>query len=583
MKETIHYFMWGWQSHFRSHLEYAAQGVFARISPSLRPTVFLVGVRRQDDLRFPVCVEPEDGPLPLELFDDLEKEIAETVQTHPNQRMFYTESRAMEQKPRWIRAVSTTQVVQTRLDRYDSTHGTISFAGGPTLVDGFDVVPVVQFVRAEFDRLPRLQARLAMERFPVPRSLQDTAIGGLLRHAYLALSVPEPGCHGSYDYPSTDELLRDAGRHLMSAAAYAMNDVRAFGAQYQHCNLIASLRYEGGIGSGGLIYARKDHPAVGAVIRFAEPVPLNESKWARKVLEMASGDLCVLSDGITLTGLGRVTGPYDADKQDLFTVKFRGQHVWDLVHSDDLLMRVSFGIPALPQAKVEKTPFCRNLRRVLRATSEEGAESIWNVVVVSMEQQHGTMVLVSEGAADEARRLKAQAMPIEPIPLDDATVRRVSAIDGAILLDTQGVCHAVGAILDGVASVHCTPSRGARYNSAVRYVESAGPDALAVVISEDGYVDVIPTLMPELPRDELTARLDRAREQIALNERADEDATDDLLRWLSKHRFYLDAVACEIANRLIEVYRKIPREVGRITTVWPAFKPNTDLDDSYFI
>ena len=46
-------------------------------------------------------------------------------------------------------------------------------------------------------------------------------------------------------------------------------------------------------------------------------------------------------------------------------------------------------------------------------------------------------------------------------------------------------------ILDGRASGRGDSARGARYNSALRYVESSDHPCLAVVVSEDGLVDVI--------------------------------------------------------------------------------------------
>lgn len=66
----------------------------------------------------------------------------------------------------------------------------------------------------------------------------------------------------------------------------------------------------------------------------------------------------------------------------------------------------------------------------------------------------------------------------------------MSRIDGAVLACPNGVCHAIGVILDGQADPGCTPARGSRYNSALRYV--VGKPRLAVVVSEDRTVDVIP-------------------------------------------------------------------------------------------
>ena len=70
-------------------------------------------------------------------------------------------------------------------------------------------------------------------------------------------------------------------------------------------------------------------------------------------------------------------------------------------------------------------------------------------------------------------------------------LRLVTNIDGAVLLSPTGYCHAIGVILDGMASERGEPSRGSRFNSAVRYAESSNYPCLALVISEDGMVNMI--------------------------------------------------------------------------------------------
>jgi len=70
-------------------------------------------------------------------------------------------------------------------------------------------------------------------------------------------------------------------------------------------------------------------------------------------------------------------------------------------------------------------------------------------------------------------------------------MRLITAIDGAVLIDPGNRCHAIGAILDGLASEAGDPSRGARYNSALRYVAASLHACLAIVVSEDGMIDVV--------------------------------------------------------------------------------------------
>jgi DNA integrity scanning protein DisA with diadenylate cyclase activity len=69
-------------------------------------------------------------------------------------------------------------------------------------------------------------------------------------------------------------------------------------------------------------------------------------------------------------------------------------------------------------------------------------------------------------------------------------------VDGAILLSPEGIIHSFGVILDGQASKNGNSARGARYNSAIRYIDemSRKVNCLALIVSEDGYVDLYSTL-----------------------------------------------------------------------------------------
>ena len=68
-------------------------------------------------------------------------------------------------------------------------------------------------------------------------------------------------------------------------------------------------------------------------------------------------------------------------------------------------------------------------------------------------------------------------------------VQTTSELDRAALWRRYALADFV--ILDGRATRGGDPARGARFNSAVRYVEGADHASLAMVISEEGSVDVI--------------------------------------------------------------------------------------------
>ena len=67
---------------------------------------------------------------------------------------------------------------------------------------------------------------------------------------------------------------------------------------------------------------------------------------------------------------------------------------------------------------------------------------------------------ISASAREEATRLRTQSLGIEPTELTTELVGRLTRIDGALLIDPKGICHAAGVILDGQATEHGDPSRG---------------------------------------------------------------------------------------------------------------------------
>lgn len=71
-RHTIYQFMWGYQSHFRVMLEILAKDVLAKLGAAPKVQVLLVGARRPSHEHVnDVCVEPQDGEWPSELFAQL--------------------------------------------------------------------------------------------------------------------------------------------------------------------------------------------------------------------------------------------------------------------------------------------------------------------------------------------------------------------------------------------------------------------------------------------------------------------------------------------------------------------------------
>ncbi|MEO8380746.1 MAG: diadenylate cyclase [Acidobacteriota bacterium] len=585
---TITYFMWGFQHLFRMSFQLYAERAFAELDLDLKPEALLVGVRvaAGSTESYIVCIEPEDGRCTIDLFASLEERVAEIIASHPGQNVLYGDARSMDRKPRMIENDSVRTAVRERVDKYDLEHGTISFCGAPGRVvhpevGEYVVVPVLQFDRLSFEKTPRLvqtQVGKGHNVFHVARGLLDAVVDVLLADARQTLKGDEPGAALAEEFRRDPvDVLRSAGRDLMNRIGWVGGDILAVAGLFEVFTTISSMRHERAESVGGLIIAAATHPAVKVAVRFTTPVPLRTPNWARKVLELTSNDLLLLTDGTAIYGLGSVQD-YAADREDLFEVRFTGFHKWDLLHDGSILMRTTFGVPGLPKARFDRARFIQNAQQMFVGMSDAEADTIWQIVDAASRQKKGTMVVITADAEEEARRLATQATPIEPQVLTAELVQQLTRIDGALLLDPHGVCHAIGVILDGLVTTQGNPARGSRFNSAIRYVFSGGAPALAVVISEDGTFDVLPLLPRRVRRSDLAAAV---AELQALTETKNWRKWPKLRARLEALRFYFGADQAAAINAALKTLQAASLDEERIWVVMQMFKPSPLMNDSF--
>jgi hypothetical protein len=160
------------------------------------------------------------------------------------------------------------------------------------------------------------------------------------------------------------------------------------------------------------------------------------------------------------------------------------------------------------------------------------------------------MLVFVEDAAEEAKRLGSQAIVIHPVSATPELIKHVTRIDGAVLLGPDAVCHAIGVILDGMATPEGDLARGARFNSALRYVRTHKEPCIAVVVSEDGGIDLIPDLLPTIPKSDIERVIDELR-VVASESPIRRRRFNRLVDWLEHHAFYSLPTHCDEANALI--------------------------------
>ncbi|MFO0613668.1 MAG: diadenylate cyclase [Polyangiaceae bacterium] len=247
-------------------------------------------------------------------------------------------------------------------------------------------------------------------------------------------------------------------------------------------NRIALLRYEGAPIRGSIAFVADEE--LDFDLRLRRPVQLTSYKAIRKLLEVSPDRDWICAGPEGLSGVVKLV------PEHAFRVKFTGHGKWSLWHGSRALMDCALGIPSRPRARLRRQDLENRARALRPSVTTEQIHRIWKAVELAMDQAHGTMLVIAADAEAEAERLSGQALCIEPRPVSELPPT-VGAVDGAVLVDWECTCFAIGAILDGIAGPDVgDPARGARYNSACRYVATR-QEALCVVVSEDGDVDLV--------------------------------------------------------------------------------------------
>jgi hypothetical protein len=573
-----------------------AQKVFNSLDDKLNPRAFLIGIPAEDGPEgTPICLEPADdcGYQP-EVFSGVMDLAKQFVEQEEAKRPFAKPPAEDTQKKKTPGEAIQGAILKL-LSETDGERGVVSYCSVPTTVGNHRVCCVLQLDANTFNSHYSLKVKQVGTITRLPGSLLDSATVEFLKVCSKALREHNAGLDVDALGREPEEILRAAGRELTFRAAYAGHGPMPHA--FDALNLISSMHQEGEKAGGEMLIVTHEHPDFLMPIAFKDWVSLRDHRAARKILEMAQTRnvlepdeekrFYLLTTGESIYGIGRMNKDYDREYSEIYTIRFTGHYSWELIHDGHVMMEVHYGHPSLPKKRIDKKVFSDHVERIF-TTSTPDVDALWWIVETAAEQKHGTMVVISSAAQSEAQRLAGQSMLIEPTVINDQAEESIllmlTSIDGALLVDPAGTCHAVGVILDGKAVAgKGTRARGARYNSAIRYIAEPEGESkcLAVVISEDGMIDLVPKLLPRIQRSEINEHLEKVREAVS-GEVVNKKQYYRAMQWLSEHRFYLPAEVCDELNEVKEVTKeRLLKESGSSMTQ-AEFIPNEEMNPSYF-
>jgi len=580
MKNTITYFMWGYQWHFNRSLKYNIQTLLESIGiDDIKLDTFLVGIRSPElsDEGFPICIEPEDGKWDLSIFDNFAQKLSNEIESHPLKNMHYSnDERSTREKPENIRRDSISKAIKKSLVLYDQNNNVESFVGLSTLVDEYYVAPVIQLPVSLFEKYPRLNKKIYENRNLSQGYLSfiDAIIGKLLSEMSKLLASKDPG-RNLLGEINTREIIRSAANSFLYTPSTAIYERYGYIELFEAFNLISSLFYEGVHSIGKVILTDPQHQSVIFLLQFKDPIRISNSRWVRKVLEMSSNDLSLIIDNEYIYGLGQLHNDYDFTDQKIFIVNFLDHYYWQITCGDIILLQSKYNEPKLPTAPIKDELVLSNLRRLYPYITEEEQKNILKLIHSLTTFNHGSMLVIAEDAEAEVFRLSTLGTPIFPTLMTPDLLKQVSGIDGTVIIDPKGYCFGIGIILDGEANARCTPSRGSRYNSGVRYVYSSQENKrLAIIYSEDKTIDIVPKLRPLMSNTLIESNITQLEAATLENYHKPR-------AWVDDHRFYFNANQCLRVNAALDRIENSEREVGQIVIQTSKLTPNIEMDESY--
>jgi len=590
MNNTIDQFMWGYQSHFASSAERFAEKLFGQLDPKLFSNVSLLGFL-QDEIenRHAICVEPEDCGYTQKTFSNTIELAAQLLKVDPGKSLFHSHPIAQKNHNIRLQYNSMRKSIKECIAGNYFSQNLATFVSTPIRRDGYMVFIILQLDQEAIGAYPQLKIKTDGT-FTFSTSLIEATASAFLDLMLSELQAEDAGSGLFLSDIQMESSLKGAASAFTNSIALKAKSTYGAHGVFDGCNTISSLRYEGEDGIGRIAIAPKSHPNIKMRIELKTPIRFSEYVKVRKFLQLSDEDLLLITDGHEIFGLGSIVGEYNPNREDLITISITGHHQWEVCHDSKCLMRISYGQPQLAKDAIERTTFCGDLKRIFTDITDHSLKLIWEFVTEAAKQKHGTMVVISSEAEREAKRLGKQAFSITPATINPDLIQGITSIDGAVLMSPECVCHAVGVILDGVASINGDSSRGARYNSAIRYFDSnQDKGCCLIVISEDGMINVIPNLMPLIRKSTLDQKIEELEALQDINKSGFYKNFNRTITWLEDHEFYLSEEQCDFTNKLRKAIEKkvkkydAQQEHPSIRITRRDLKPNELMDESYFL
>ena len=486
--------MWRWQGVFQNAIEHLLESIFQIMELSIVSDTFTIAIPIANESDKQILFLQDNCGFTPHDFKQVLAIAKDNFDSDPEQFFFLGTAHLDRSHKDSLYPKALRKAVLSILEPHDLEQKKVSFCSFPVQKNDRWIVTVIRLKQQDFNRQYRLNKAThevySMREYRIERCFLEAIIYQVLAESELELQKPFQG--KTSFLCNCERVIEDAASNLLRSIEVHINkwnkvDLLSF------ANAIAAERYEGTSSQGRLIICHSDHRDISTKIKLKTPVEIYNYRGIRKLLEVSSNKMALLCDVESVWGLGLPLDTYQPSRENLFEIRFAEHQTWELVHAENIMLRVKYRQARLPRARFDKKLFCDRVDQFFQV-SQSTVNLLVKAVEAAVEQRHGTMLVITPEAERETQRLAAHTV-IEPVIVSKDIISHLSNVDGAILISPEGIIYSFGVILDGKASENGSPARGSRYNSAIRYIDgerSRNINCLALIVSEDGYVDLYP-------------------------------------------------------------------------------------------
>lgn len=460
--------------------------------------------------------------------------------------------------------------IKINLKKWDNKLSMCSFVGNPVMMSDFLTFPVVHIIHEGYSTYNNFM-------IDMDTASSESFISFVINECLKSLE----GCLSSKTTFYENAIIKEHHQDIFRVAArkFLMNimpKTKSINQSiFDHCNTISAIKYERNEVRGKLVIT-DNIEKIDFILKFKNKMPISEYRAVRKFLEVTTDEEFLICDTSYIYGLGR---PQNGDSQNIVEINFKSNLSYNVVFNNKNLLDVVDGNPRLPNIS-NRDKFYDGIKIIFGNIADEQIDKLWIMIEEAILQKSGTMIIISKDAVNEAERLSNEYGKIEAVELTSEIIEGVTKIDGSILIDILGVCHAVGVIIDGKACKEEVISRGSRFNSAIRYTndDNNKNKCLIVVISDDGMVDIVPKLRKRINKNVIESNIYELQ-QLSIICDFDFNRYISTMNWFEDNKFYLTEENCILIN---DLKKSILEKFGEVGVSYEDFIVDTELNENYF-